>query len=561
MSQDRENSLIYTPKLIRDAESEAMRISSIPQVLLMENAALAVANAVCEDAGGRAPGDMQVAILAGRGNNGADALATGRLLVRRGYNITVYEFDNGLGVFSGRQRPQGNRMDSDYNAYNDQRNWLVEYTIARQYDEKLGTIKMATLSPQIEWRQFDYIVDGLFGIGLNRNVTGVIRDTIESLNGYTKTAVMHGHEHAKVVSVDIPSGIDALTGEVCGEAVRADITVTFIGVKTGQVFYPGREYCGKRILADIGIPANVLQNAYGCVMSTPWKMKRREPSGHKGTFGKVLIIAGSDATPGAAILAAKACFRSGAGMVKVVSTQKVLTELLHELPEAIQCTREDWLADPQSQASGYNVAVVGPGLGKDRVAFELLCSVLKLKPMVHVLDADAINLLASQLRETEVFARIDELLELIGEQCILTPHPMELARLLNTDISGPTVNRLTVVNRWREAEKYRDRRDCVLVMKDATTIVVGNQAAYFNETGNDGMGTAGSGDVLAGICGAMAIDACSGYRRLDQCASQAVALHGLAGDIAAELFGRASMKAGDIIDAIPDAIQRAGTAE
>ena len=182
MSQDRENSLIYTPKLIRDAESEAMRISSIPQVLLMENAALAVANAVCEDAGERAPGDMQVAILAGRGNNGADALATGRLLVRRGYNITVYEFDNGMGVFSGRQRPQGNRMDSDYNAYNDQRNWLVEYTIARQYDEKLGTIKMATLSPQIEWRQFDYIVDGLFGIGLNRNVTGAIRDTIESLN-------------------------------------------------------------------------------------------------------------------------------------------------------------------------------------------------------------------------------------------------------------------------------------------------------------------------------------------------------------------------------------------
>ena len=561
MSQNRDNCAIYTPQQLREAEEIAMSECALPQVLLMEHAALAVANAICEDAGTKEHGGLRVAVLAGNGNNGADALAIGRMLVRRGFRITVFELENNAARSGESLRTWGYQFDVNHNAYAEQRAWLLAYTNERTSDPEAGTVETALVSPQIDWSQYDYVVDGLFGIGLNRDVVGVLRDTIGSLNEYTDRERLFGWKRAKVFAVDIPSGIDAKTGGICGAAVRADVTVTFSGVKTGQLLYPGREYCGRRILADVGIPAPALQDAYGCVMMRPWRMRRRDPAGHKGTFGKVLVIAGSDSTPGAAVLAAKAVLRSGAGMVKVVSTKTVLAELLHELPEAVLCERGEWLADPEKQAEGYSVAVVGPGLGTDSESVMLLYSALNIRRLIHVLDADAVNILAAQLQGTELVPRSCEIMGIVGDRCIFTPHPLELARLLGLKPGDTATDRLLIVNRWHDAEAYRKNTDTVLVMKDAATIVAGNGATYFNETGNDGMGTAGSGDVLAGMCGAMAIDACSGYRTLDQCAAQAVALHGLAGDLAAAKFGRAGMKAGDIIEAIPDAIREAGTVE
>lgn len=561
MSRNRDNCVVYTPQQLREAEEAAMGACALPQVLLMEHAALAVADAICEDAGTEEYGRFRVAILAGNGNNGADALATGRMLVRRGFRVTLFELEKNAAKDRERQQSWVYQYDVANNAYSEQRTWLLQYENENTSDPEAGTLEWAVISPEIDWSRFDYVVDGMFGIGLNREIVGVLRDTILSLNEYTVRAKLLGHDRAKVFAVDIPSGIDAGTGEICGAAVRADVTVTFSGAKIGQLIYPGRDYCGKRIVADVGIPAPNLQKAYGCAMMRPWRMKRRDPAGHKGTFGKVLVIAGSDTTPGAAVLAATACYRSGAGMVKVVSTRAVLSELLHVLPEAVLCEREEWLADPEKQAAGYSVAVVGPGLGTDSEATELLYSALNIRRLIHILDADAINLLSSQLRETELYQRICEISGIVGDRCIFTPHPAELARLLGWKTEDVTANRMLVVNRWHDAEAARNSDGTILVMKDATTIVVGNGATYFNETGNDGMGTAGSGDVLAGMCGALAIDACNGYRTLDQCAAQAVALHGLAGDLAAAKYGRAGMKAGDILDAIPEAIREAGTAE
>ena len=561
MDQNPVNYAIYTPEQLRKAEDVAMGQCTIPQVLLMEHAAMAVANAVCEDAKDRDFQSLYVAVLAGNGNNGADALAVGRLLVRKGINVTVYELENNPERTAGRQRTWVYQYQTNNNAYGEQRSWLMGYEIEESYDMPFGAVKFDILAPEIDWSRFDYVIDGMFGIGLVGSLIGVIRDTINSLNNYTYKARLTSGKRPTVVAIDIPSGIDAMTGEILGAAVYADITVTFSGVKIGQMIYPGREYCGRRITAEIGIPPSALQDAYGCVMMRPWKMIRRDPAGHKGTFGKVLIVAGSETTPGAAVLAAKACYRSGAGMVKVVSTENVLAELLHELPEAVLCTREQWLADPEGQAAGYNVAVVGPGLGVSVDTLELMYSVLNIRRLIHVLDADALNLICTQLQNTDLFARINELMSIVGEQCIFTPHPQELARLLGWTAEEVKKNRFLLVNRWHDVEIWKKIKDVVLVAKDATTIVVGNKATYFNETGNDGMGTAGSGDVLAGICGAIAIDACNGYRTLDQCAAQAVALHGLAGDIAAEKFGHAGMKAGDIIEAIPDAIREAGTTE
>ncbi|MBR5712102.1 MAG: NAD(P)H-hydrate dehydratase [Lachnospiraceae bacterium] len=526
MTKQRNTFELYTPEQIRDAEQVAMNDLGIPQELLMEHAALAVANAICEDTSRGECGDCaaSAALLAGTGNNGADALATARLLSRRGFTVTVFEKNS----------------DPGNEAYRRQRQWLSAYE----------NVTFAKLELPIEWERYEYIVDGLFGIGCNRNLTGEVFEVVASLNAYTGETGS-GVRRAKVFAIDVPSGIDSRTGQVLGDAVKADVTVTFSAKKTGLSLYPGRTYCGRCIVADVGIPKQAMPTEFGCAMRGPWSMRERIPYGHKGTFGKILILAGSENTPGAAVLAARAAFRSGAGMVKVVSTENVLAEMLHALPEAILCTREQWLDEPDEQAAGYDVIVAGPGIGTDEAARRLLHSALKRKGTIRVIDADALNILAAELRAEEPAERIRELQRLCDGECVLTPHPMELSRLTGMRPAEIAADRLAVAKEWQDAG------EAVLVMKDAATMVVGDWYIWFNENGNDGMGTAGSGDVLAGMLGAIATDAVSGYRTLAQSAAEAVSLHGLAGDIAAEKLGTYSMTSGDIAEAIPEAISSA----
>ncbi len=537
------NDKLYTPEQIRLAEEIAMTQYGIPQELLMEHAAMAVASEIC---GSDEVYHATAAVLAGPGNNGADGLAVARLLVRRGVFVTVFEAD----------------PDCRNAAYQKQRAMLTAY--------KDEGILFGRLTPDIDWDAFDFIIDGLFGIGCNRELTGTIRSTVLSLNAYTESfpeemspdIIPEGVEEesireyerldrSTVIAIDVPSGIDSRTGAVLGAAVRADCTVTFSAAKTGLSLFPGRDYAGFRVVADVGIPQAAMPEGSYEVLSGPMPMLRRNPAGHKGTFGKILLIAGSETTPGAAVLAAKACYRSGAGIVKVVSDASVLTELLASLPEAIVTTRARWLAAPAMESAGYDVLVIGPGMGKDETARELLHKSLSLPEKTFVLDADALNILSAELEEENFSAdggyifRIKKLQEMLPPQTVLTPHPLELARLLGVDGALIAKDRLAVAEDWIACG------DAVLIMKDAATLVAGDGTVRFNETGNDGMGTAGSGDVLAGICGALAWDARSGRRTLAQSAAAAVTLHGTAGDLAAQKYGARSMTAGDMIEALP----------
>jgi len=548
---------IYTPEQIRAAEQITMQEYGIPRELLMEHAAMAVAAEIC---GADEVYHATAAILAGPGNNGADGLATARLLTRRGVKVTVFEAD----------------PECRNEAYRRQRAMLQAYV-------EEGVL-FGRLSQDIDWDAFDFIIDALFGIGCNRELTQTVRSAVLSLNAYTESfpvemsqdMIPDGAEEdgireyerfdrATVISVDVPSGIDSRTGAVLGAAVRADCTVTFSGVKTGLSLYPGREYAGFRVVADVGIPKAAMPADDRTVLCGAMPLLRRNPAGHKGTFGKTLLIAGSEKTPGAAALAARACYRSGAGMVKVVSDAAVLKELLISVPEVIVTERAQWLADPARETAGYDVIVIGPGLGTDETAACLLRKALAMEDKTFVLDADALNILAARADADagrggcepfpenpgtrssvrNIAKRMKQLQDMLPKKTILTPHPLELARLLAVDAAVIAKDRLSIAEQWIACA------DAVLIMKDAATLIAGGGRIRFNETGNDGMGTAGSGDVLAGICGAFARDASNGRRTLAECAAAAVSVHGTAGDLAARKYGTVSMTAGDMIETLP----------
>lgn len=535
---------LYTAQQIRRAEEITMRERGIPEQTLIETAAEAVAGAALavietnrairsEHASGSGKsGDdvvgekntsikvVRVAVLAGRGNNGADALAAARMLVCEGCSVDVFE-------------TPGERCSSGYQG---QRGKLAAVTA----DGSNLSLRILTLSPEIDWTSYDIVIDGLFGIGLNRPITGLIYDTILSLNSASDSAC--------VISVDVPSGVDADTGAILGIAVKASVTVTFTAEKTGLSLYAGRTYAGQCIVADAGIPLDTLPGAgYPALRAVP-KLPERDPAGHKGSFGRILIVAGSETGPGACMLASKACYRSGAGLCKLVAPKEVLPEVLRIAPETVFCERKRFLSDPEKQSAGYKVCLIGPGLGTDEEASKLLDVILAdSEERVVILDADALNLLSKRLKADTWEKRIEELSEMLPKQCVLTPHPTELARLLGLGTSQIAELRLAIADRWREVTPM------VLVMKDAATLVAGDDTIWFNETGNDGMGTAGSGDVLAGILAAMSNDAARGVSTLAQCAAAAVAIHGTAGDLCAEEIGRRSLTAGDIVRYLPKA--------
>ncbi|MBO4627212.1 MAG: NAD(P)H-hydrate dehydratase [Lachnospiraceae bacterium] len=506
---------IMTPELIREAERLAMNVAGIPESVLIETAAGALAACVeTMQPNGR------IAVLAGSGNNGADAIAAARFLANNGFSVDVYETEV-------RRRSDG---------YLGQLEKLVASGLP---------IARKALTKDIPFGDYDIAIDGLFGIGLNRAITGEIAEIIDALN-----AVRESFGRPRIVSADVPSGIDALGGSILGTAVKADVTVTFSAKKTGLVLYPGREYAGKTIIADAGIPMEpVAAKGYNRLCEVP-KLPKRSPAGHKGTFGRILILAGSETGPGAALLATCACYRSGAGLVKLVIPAVVLPEVLHTVPEAVFCDRGRFLADPKAEMKGISVALIGPGLGTDEEAQKLLEEALEAgreEGTVFVLDADALNILARKLTKEGATERFRELAEILPAHCILTPHMAELSRLLGIPVAEIAEKRLEI------ATDLCGATDLVPVIKDACTLVAGDGEVWLNETGNDGMGTAGSGDVLAGIAAALSMESVRGTMRLAECAAAAVAVHGTAGDLAALEIGRRSLTAGDLVRYLPKA--------
>lgn len=498
----------------------------IPSLVLMERAALATVEELQRERGA-AP--CRVLVAAGCGNNGGDGLAAGRLLMAEGYTVTF--------VLLG----DASRCSAETSR---------QLSILRSYG--------AEIYSTIPENEYDIVIDAVFGIGLSRPVQGVCRDAIERING------CGGY----VCSVDIPSGIDADTGRVMGCAVRADLTVAYGFRKRGHVLYPGASYTGKLRCRGMGVDEG---SFYGCPPALYMLageigafLPQRRPDGNKGTFGKALVIAGSANAAGAGLMAAKGAFCAGAGMVRLVTDAVNRDAALQYVPEAMLLTypsggspeRQDgaWDAAGVTEAFLTELAaaerwadclLIGPGLGKDENARRLLRFAVERSALPLVADADALNLLAED--ETLLNRLAQGALE--GRAVILTPHPGEFARLYGC-AAAEVREHLTAYPRL-----LADRLHCTVVCKDARTAVMcpGAEEGYLNTTGNAGMATAGTGDVLAGMITGLLAQGLSAA----QAAVAGVYLHGAAGDLAAGDKGQASMTATDLIGRIGEAMEAA----
>lgn len=544
MVYDERNSMKYlvTAAEMRAYDTYTIEQVGIPAMVLMERAALAVTKRVLAALADR-PG--RVLCVCGTGNNGGDGFCVARLLADKGIPVdTVLVGDS-------------SRITKETAA---QLAILKHYGITPRLFS--GDVKSkaqgkcpAAVSTGMEGvREYAVIVDALFGTGLSREVTGSYKEAIAAINA------MNGVR----IAVDMPSGIDTDTGAVWGEAVCADETVALAFYKRGHFLYPGASYAGKVVLADIGITQRSFRDKipgmYTLKEAPGMCMPKRRPNGNKGTFGKLLIVAGSARMAGAALLAGESAYRMGAGMVKLIIPEDIREIVQQRLPEALIQTYSghDGLGKEEEQLFIENMnwakaVVIGPGLSVCESGRRLLKLAINESNIPLVIDADGLNLLAE---DGTIFERLKE-----RGSAILTPHMGELARLLSKTTAA------VVANETASVEEAAKVTGCIVVGKSARThVCMQGSPLFLNTAGNDKMATAGSGDVLAGMIGSILVQTKDAFcdsvetdkaaynemraRRLFECAMTGVYIHACAGDAAAKNAGRAGMVASDIIEGI-----------
>ena len=554
---------VLTAKEMSDADRYTSETLGIPSIVLMERAALAAANAVRDDfpspVSGKRP--IRVAVVAGKGNNGADALAAGRILLDAGYEVIFY---SAIALSAMPRSSSPSNMETQLailTSYGAILHPLQELLPATDVPPEAASFAPSTagsLAADSPLQHTDVILDGLFGTGLSRAVDEMTAAIIRVINRQR----LHG---ARIYALDIPSGVCATTGAVMSEAIEADVTVTFAFYKLGHFLYPGTRLCGRVIRADIGITTRALSRP-GCFTYLGNSLKEllpgRDPSGNKGTFGKVLVIAGSRGVCGAAYLCTKAALRAGSGMARIY-TQEFNREILQKmLPEAMCSTYGDVLSSGDLQTlskdlSWADVAAIGPGIGKGMEGRKLLTHVLQYAAGLLeensgrlrglVIDADALRLIAdsrSDNRQDSLTPDLYDLLSRAGRRMpvIVTPHAAECAALLHTDLHALQQNRFLLLPEFAKAHH------CVLLGKDARTLVAGweSSSLYLNTSGNDGLATAGSGDVLTGITAALLAQGMDGF----EAACAAACLHGRLADLLLQTQSAGSIMASDLIDAL-----------
>ena len=489
---------LVTSQEMKQYDKNTIEYLGIPGPVLMERAALAAEDFLKErfDA---VKERTKVLIFAGMGNNGGDGLALARLLAADGYTVAV-------------------RLTGDPGKTTDQ--WNGQWRSLQHFPVKTDSNTPAD--------EYNVIVDALFGVGLSRPVEGIYADAVKEMNA------AKGFK----LALDVPSGICSDTGRVLGCAFRADATITFGFCKRGLVMYPGVDYAGQIRIANVGIgPESFLEQCpemYTLEMGG-WCLPVRDASGNKGTFGKALLIAGSNGMAGAAILAARAAYRTGSGMVKVITAEENRQILQQGIPEALYGSCRQ-LSESLEWA---DVIAIGPGIGKEEQAVQCLKTVVEKSRKPLVLDADALNLLA----EDNMKMLSEQLREQgsEGRTIILTPHVGELSRLLSCSIPECKENLPGCARAL--AEQFHG----VAVAKDARSIVCKEQGEfYLNTTGNSGMATAGSGDVLTGVITGLLAQGMEAF----PAAVNGVYLHGLAGELAAKRYTEYGVMAGDIADCL-----------
>ncbi len=498
----------------------------LPSLTLMENAGRGVVEFL---AGRLGPLDSQrMAILCGRGNNGGDGMVVARRLRERGLNPRVLLFAN----------PSSVRGDAAVN---------LERLVASGAPEIVENSQTwQSVKPSLAGMTL--IVDALLGTGLSKPLEGFLLEVVRDVN-----ASFRG---AHVVAVDLPSGISADTGELIGEHLRADFSVTFTAPKLAHVFPPACERVGEWRVKPIGTPPEAMENDPELFLNlatredVSWIARPRKLTAHKGTYGHALILAGSVGKTGAAAMAAKAALRAGAGLATIATAQSALpiiaslgmefmTEPLPETESGTISMRAMDYGRLDKLVEGKTVLAVGPGVGMNADTAELVRTVVNKYAIPVVLDADGLNAFAGCMNTFRADVRPPG-------ATVMTPHPGEMARL-----TGQTTSAIQA-HRVEAAREFARKWQVTLVLKGFRTLTAAPDGqVWVNPTGNPGMATGGTGDVLTGLLAGLLAQYPG--RSAAEVAAAAVYLHGLAGDLAAEEFGQAPMTAGDLLEAVPRA--------
>ncbi len=508
---------VVSARQMQMIDQRAIGEFGIAGLTLMENAGKKVVEAIrreFEDLKKK-----KVDIFAGKGNNGGDGLVVARLLNRERVKARVF--------LSARK----NELTGD-----------ARTNLKRALEDKLEIVELSNLAGlKSAISESDIIVDALLGTGTKGKVKGFLASLIEILNG----------ENKPIVSIDIPSGLQADKGTVLGVCIKATHTVTLGLPKSGLVFFPGAAYVGKLSIADIGLPRQLLEDE-GIALNlitedeVVTSLPLREAEAHKGSFGHVFVLAGSVGLSGAAALTSLAALRSGAGLVTLgvprslnqVMERKLTEVMTKPLPE----TEEKTLAltaykEIEKFSLRADVLALGPGLSVNPKTAELVRKIVRGIERPLVIDADGINALSGHL---QVFAGGHSLR-------VITPHPGEMARLLGISPSEVQQERIGI------ARKVAAKHKIIVVLKGARTVIASPQEdTYLNPTGNPGMASGGSGDVLTGLIAGLIGQK---MKPLEACRT-AVYIHGLAGDLAALDRGQMSLIASDLLEKIPGVLKR-----
>ncbi|MDP4179979.1 MAG: NAD(P)H-hydrate dehydratase [Bacillota bacterium] len=511
---------VVTPEQMNMIDSEAINKIGIPSIVLMENAALKVVEEVLK--GFDSICGKRIIVIAGKGNNGGDAFAAARHLYNKGALVKVF------------LTSQKSDIKNDP---------AINLKIIEKM--KIETVELTDSSQifdlEMELEGCDLILDGIFGTGFKGQVKGLIDEIIDAINNSGKLTI----------AIDIPSGINGENGKIEGKCIKADKTVTFVLPKIGLSVYPGCDYTGELAVSDIGIPdfiiksLNIKTNII-CKEEVSSIIPVRSSQSSKGDYGRVFIVSGSTGMIGSGCLCANAALRSGAGLVYLGVPASLAGIYQSHLLEPITFPLEDhtkgYLADEScgeilKKMQNMKVLAIGPGLSTNENIKEIMINIFENSSIPLVLDADALNAVSEDI----------SMLKKIKVPCVITPHPGEMSRLLGISIKDIQNDRIKL------AMKFADKYNVITVLKGMRTIIAlpdGN--IHINPTGNPGMATAGTGDVLTGIIAGFIGQG----MEPEKAAIAGVYIHGLAGDMTAEKMGQHGLIAGDLVKELPYAIKK-----
>ncbi len=510
---------VLTSKQMKEIDRKAIEEIGILGPILMENAGLRIFNKILEKF--PEPGREKIVIIAGRGNNGGDGFVVARHLFNRGAKPEVL-------LLASKKEVKGDAA-VNLNIAENIGIRINEVISQRDLNIQKGKILLASL-----------VIDAIFGTGLTKPAGGFFAKVIELIN----------KSKAYKIAVDIPSGLSSDTFQIIGPCVKADLTVTLAAPKISHVFPPAEEYVGELEVADISIPSFLfdkddLKLEFVEEKTVVPYFKKRQRDAHKGTYGHLFILSGSLGKTGAAVMAGKAALKMGAGLVTVGTPEsclpivarsmvELMTEPLSETPE--KTLSSEALNEILNLLKGKGALMIGPGISTHPSTAEFVLSLIPKIKTPAVIDADALNILASK----------PEIIKSLRKPAVLTPHPGEFARLLNISTKEVMEKKLELV------PKFAVEYGVYLVLKSYRTLTAAPDGkVYINSTGNPGMATAGSGDVLSGMIASMIIQ----EKNLLEAVLAAVYVHGLSGDLGAEKLGEKPLVAGDIIRYLPKSIK------